>query len=106
MWLKNFFSMLTMQTSGTGKTTTIISILATLLMEKQQEKAKKKILVCAPSNAAIDELIGRLKDGIETATGIKLNPRIVRLGRPEVVTGSAKTLQSKASWIRVTAEGN
>lgn len=66
-------------------------------MEKQQEKAKKKILVCAPSNAAIDELIGRLKDGIETATGIKLNPRIVRLGRPEVVTGSAKnfTIESQ-----------
>lgn len=42
---------------------------------------KKRILVCAPSNAACDEIIRRLRQGIPDYNGKnKFIPRIVRLG--------------------------
>eukprot|EP01130_Rhizamoeba_saxonica_P011682 TRINITY_DN4862_c0_g2_i1.p1 TRINITY_DN4862_c0_g2~~TRINITY_DN4862_c0_g2_i1.p1 ORF type:complete len:771 (-),score=139.68 TRINITY_DN4862_c0_g2_i1:30-2297(-) len=44
---------------GTGKTTTITGIVSALLTEPH-----RKILICAPSNAAIDEIVIRLSKGI------------------------------------------
>lgn len=42
---------------------------------------KRKILVCAPSNAAIDEIILRiLGGGIFDSEGKRKTPKIVRLG--------------------------
>lgn len=55
---------------GTGKTTTIVEyILQTVALQKS------KVLACAPSNIAVDNIIERLH---------KLNPklRIVRIGHP------------------------
>lgn len=42
---------------GTGKTHTIKGIISMLSLTL---KSEKKILVCAPSNAAIDEIVTRL----------------------------------------------
>ena len=46
-----------MITAGTGKTHTIKGIISML---NYSLKNFKKILVCAPSNAAIDEIVTRL----------------------------------------------
>lgn len=40
-----------------------------------------RILVCAPSNAAVDELVSRLMNGFPSVTGETMHPSIVRLGR-------------------------
>jgi senataxin len=45
-----------------------------------QKAIARKALVCAPSNAAIDELAKRLKDGVWNSEGVKVLPRVVRLG--------------------------
>ncbi|ODV91135.1 hypothetical protein CANCADRAFT_12256, partial [Tortispora caseinolytica NRRL Y-17796] len=101
---------------GTGKTKTILSIVGSLLTaqskgksiaiagarkvssadEKTAQKSKKRILICAPSNAAVDELVVRLKNGLTSTAGQSISPRIVRLGRDEVVNSAVidVTLQS------------
>ena len=45
----------------------------------------KKLLVCAPSNAAVDELVMRFKEGIRTLGGEKKKLSIVRLGRSDAI---------------------
>lgn len=48
---------------GTGKTTTLMGLLAVeyeYLMNVCQAYEKRKILICAPSNAAIDHITKRL----------------------------------------------
>lgn len=78
---------------GTGKTKTIRALVASFLARRAGTSigAKKastgppmRMLLCAPSNAAIDELVGRIKDGVEV-DGKRIVPRLVRLGRDEAV---------------------
>ena len=45
----------------------------------------KKLLVCAPSNAAVDELVMRFKDGVKTLDGVTHDIKVVRLGRSEAI---------------------
>ena len=52
---------------GTGKTTTVVEII------RQSVKAGDKVLVCAPSNVAVDNLVERLA---------KVKVKVVRLGHP------------------------
>lgn len=52
---------------------------------------RHKILVCAPSNAAVDEIAKRLKDGIKTASGLA-KPKVVRIGTTESVNPSVQDL--------------
>jgi senataxin len=48
---------------------------------KPAEKAPvPKILVCAPSNAAIDEVTKRLKEGVWNSVGKRVTPQVVRVG--------------------------
>lgn len=65
---------------GTGKTKTIRALVTAFLARRRGER----LLLCAPSNAAIDELIARIKDGIDV-DGRRIQPRIVRLGRVDAV---------------------
>jgi hypothetical protein len=48
-----------------------------------------RILVCAPSNAAVDEIVSRLvgkrSEPLPTRQGIAASPRVVRLGKEEAV---------------------
>lgn len=67
---------------GTGKTTTIVEAIRATV------RAEKQVLVCAPSNAAIDLLVEKLSDqGVRT----------IRIGHPARVTEQtlSKTLDAK-----------
>ena len=56
---------------GTGKTTTLVSAI------KEVVKTEKQVLVCAPSNAAVDLLVEKLDE---------LGLEVLRLGHPARVT--------------------
>ena len=50
--------------------------------------ASKKLLVCAPSNAAVDELVMRFKQGIKTAEGNTQTLSVIRLGRSDAINAN------------------
>ncbi|OQE84219.1 hypothetical protein PENNAL_c0027G00900 [Penicillium nalgiovense] len=83
---------------GSGKTKTIIALVGSLLSDvlgKQVIKVNgapaarnalsKKLLLCAPSNAAVDELVMRLKDGVKTTHGRQEKVSVLRLGRSDAI---------------------
>jgi senataxin len=55
-----------------------------------QKAIKPKLLVCAPSNAAIDEVCKRLLNGVPSSKGKRLTPTIVRIGIEKSVNISVK----------------
>jgi len=64
---------------GTGKTHTILGLLSSILLWR--DEAKPRILVCAPSNAGIDELTVRvLKFGLISETGGRVNYNYLKIG--------------------------
>ncbi|GEQ71836.1 hypothetical protein JCM33374_g5522 [Metschnikowia sp. JCM 33374] len=95
---------------GTGKTKTILGIVGHFLSStavnpntiiapisntqssSDDSKPVSKVLICAPSNAAVDELVVRLKDGVVNDSGNKTVPKIVRLGRPDAMNASVRHL--------------
>lgn len=89
---------------GTGKTKTILGIvgynlsqdvpLGLIEVDGQQGKPQtsSKILVCAPSNAAVDELVVRLRDGVFNFKGERITPSVVRLGRSDAVNSAVRDL--------------
>lgn len=50
--------------------------------------AIKKLLVCAPSNAAVDELVMRFKQGIKTIEGNSQTLSVIRLGRSDAINAN------------------
>lgn len=88
---------------GTGKTSTILAILSALLSNEKgtirgplqtrrsidgeyYAVAPFRILVCAPSNAAVDEIQKRLMEkGLVMPDGIRACPRVVRVGAGSTV---------------------
>lgn len=82
---------------GTGKTKTILSLIVSLLDQRAnatpsdstQPYGTGKLLVCAPSNAAVDEIAKRLKEGVMTSNGIR-TPNVVRIGVADSVNASVK----------------
>lgn len=95
---------------GTGKTKTILGIVGHFLSSiaanpntiitpvlnsagmSDETKPVNKVLICAPSNAAVDELVVRLKDGVVNDHGENIVPKIVRLGRPDAMNSSVRHL--------------
>ncbi|SMN21961.1 similar to Saccharomyces cerevisiae YLR430W SEN1 Presumed helicase required for RNA polymerase II transcription termination and processing of RNAs [Maudiozyma saulgeensis] len=96
---------------GTGKTKTILGIVGYILSLRNalpsnvitvptgqanntmdQLLKKQKVLICAPSNAAVDEICIRLKDGVYDKNGNLIKPRVVRVGRSDVVNVAIKEL--------------
>lgn len=95
---------------GTGKTKTILGIIGYFLstrsslpsnvirtpgvdsstMTTDQLLKKQKVLICAPSNAAVDEIVLRLKDGVYNKEGTLFKPNIVRVGRSDAVNAAIK----------------
>ena len=69
-----------------------------------EKPAKAKLLVCAPSNAAIDEVCKRLVDGVPSSSGGRLRPSVVRIGIDSSVNMAVKDI-SMDSLVeaRVTA---
>lgn len=93
---------------GTGKTKTILGIVGYFLSQHIDEKIieipsdKKdstpvpknipKVLICAPSNAAVDELCIRIRNGVKNDKGKQLTPRVVRLGRSDAANAAVRDL--------------
>lgn len=93
---------------GTGKTKTIVAMVGSLLtghignkpsaavpvvrpgMPANQQPPMKKLLVCAPSNAAVDELVLRLKQGVKTMSGAHHKINVLRLGRSEAINAQVR----------------
>lgn len=94
---------------GTGKTKTIIAMVGALLSEQLSSQKSgtpvvpirppntpatqmrpKKLLVCAPSNAAVDELVLRLKAGVKSINGKHSNINVLRLGRSDAINASVR----------------
>lgn len=93
---------------GSGKTKTICALVGAMLtgfVRKQNDgprlntasgrapappPAAKKILVCAPSNAAVDELVMRLKLGVTMLNGSSENISVVRLGKSDRINANVK----------------
>ncbi|KAK7536470.1 SEN1 N terminal-domain-containing protein [Phyllosticta citribraziliensis] len=98
---------------GSGKTKTIVAIVGALLTDslksvnatvinkpmpsginpmqaRNSQPAPKKLLVCAPSNAAVDELVMRFKEGVKTTGGQSKKISVVRLGRSDAMNANVK----------------
>ncbi|KAL1605443.1 DEAD-box type RNA helicase [Paraconiothyrium brasiliense] len=89
---------------GSGKTKTITAIVGTILTDSLKKGARaapmpgqslndsaaKKLLVCAPSNAAVDELVMRFKAGVKTSDGVEHKINIVRLGRSDAMNENVR----------------
>lgn len=64
---------------------------------KLVEKAPvPKVLVCAPSNAAIDEVAKRLKEGVWNSAGKRIVPQVVRVGADASVNIAVKDISLDA----------
>ncbi|SSD59153.1 related to Helicase SEN1 [Saccharomycodes ludwigii] len=90
---------------GTGKTKTILGIVGYFLIIANKVpsntivqpsdgvvKGKKKVLICAPSNAAVDELVIRLRQGVFNERGELTTHNLVRVGRSDAVNTQVKDL--------------
>jgi hypothetical protein len=75
---KNGFSLI-QGPPGTGKTSTILAIISSL--RSVSDQYKHRILACAPSNAAVDELERRLRQGIYNSCGDIVHLNVVRFGK-------------------------
>jgi superfamily I DNA and/or RNA helicase len=90
---------------GTGKTKTIVGIIDSILKTLENESVEKaKILVCAPSNCAVDEIINRVlaADLIFTSKE-NLKGMISRVASPEydgIPSMKPYTLREKARLVR------
>ena len=94
---------------GSGKTSTIVAIVGALLSGSFGDRgvriarpqlnngnaqrngngsAAKKLLVCAPSNAAVDELVMRFKEGVKTVDGAPQKLSVIRLGRSDAINAN------------------
>lgn len=92
---------------GTGKTKTILGVVGYSLSQQMAKNAitvpnetgtvpaapqSAKILICAPSNAAVDELVVRLRDGVRNYKGEIMPLKVIRLGRSDAVNAAVRDL--------------
>ncbi|KAL0106520.1 hypothetical protein PUN28_016311 [Cardiocondyla obscurior] len=75
---------------GTGKTKVIVNLVTQILYGERENKTSLKILICAPSNAAVDEIVLRLLDIRSTLKQKRFN--MVRIGRLETMHLSVKNI--------------
>ncbi|PNS14781.1 hypothetical protein CAC42_2010 [Sphaceloma murrayae] len=109
---------------GSGKTKTIVAIVGALLSDtlstsigttainrpgqNSSTSTSKKLLVCAPSNAAVDELVMRFKDGVKTTRGADKKINVLRLGRGDAVNSAVQdvTLEELVNKKMGTTNGD
>ncbi|KAK6586463.1 hypothetical protein PZA11_001520 [Diplocarpon coronariae] len=110
---------------GSGKTKTIVAMIGSLLTQTLQQQAqqqaqqkpaapgqpaastapKKKLLICAPSNAAVDELVVRLKEGVLPLNGPRQNINVIRIGRSDAINAAVKDVMLD-ELVQRKLEGN
>ena len=66
---------------------------------------KKKLLICAPSNAAVDELVVRLKEGVLPLNGQPQKINVIRIGRSDAINASVKDVMLD-ELVRMKLEGD
>ncbi|CAO1613045.1 unnamed protein product [Parajaminaea phylloscopi] len=89
---------------GTGKTKTICALVAHFVATRKTpqnigtggravaQAIPKKLLMCAPSNAAIDEVARRAKMGMKGPDGKDIKVNVVRLGRDDAMNVAVKDI--------------
>ncbi|KAF7532647.1 hypothetical protein G7054_g7758 [Neopestalotiopsis clavispora] len=106
---------------GTGKTKTIVAMVGALMtgnisnntgtviqkpgQSGNGQATSKKLLVCAPSNAAVDELVLRLKQGVKSMTGTFSKINVLRLGRSDAINTAVKDV-TLDELVRLRLEGD
>ncbi|EAR87968.2 AAA domain protein (macronuclear) [Tetrahymena thermophila SB210] len=73
---------------GTGKTHTLLGLLAGLYhyIKKNQDHTKPKIMICAPSNTAVDEIVSRIiEHDLIAPGGQKVKVNVIRIGAIDYV---------------------
>ena len=90
---------------GSGKTKTIVATAGALLSESLHQgnqlsrpdvamssasSTSRKLLVCAPSNAAVDELVMRFKEGVRSVQGKDQKISVLRLGRSDNINAKVQ----------------
>ncbi|XP_043283198.1 probable helicase senataxin [Venturia canescens] len=83
---------------GTGKSKVIVNLVTEILYGEGRYSNNKKmrILVCAPSNAAIDEIALRLLDVRKTIPGPENRFKMVRIGKLERMHPTVKSISLQA----------
>ncbi|KAI1212701.1 SEN1 N terminal-domain-containing protein [Annulohypoxylon truncatum] len=107
---------------GTGKTKTIVAMVGALLTgnfstntgtaikrptgpgSTASKGLSKKLLVCAPSNAAVDELVLRLKNGVKSTTGSFHKVNVLRLGRTDAINAAVRDV-TLDEMVKARVEG-
>ncbi|KIK69521.1 hypothetical protein GYMLUDRAFT_33895 [Collybiopsis luxurians FD-317 M1] len=74
---------------GTGKTSTICALISASQPQVSKNVEKRKVLLCAPSNAAIDEIVYRLKEKYRSL-------KVVRTGADRAISLSVKDVSLDA----------
>lgn len=85
---------------GTGKTKTILGLVGAFISNRGRRahhtgsgsQHGEKLLLCAPSNAAVDEVAKRLKEGVYDSEGKKFTPKVVRIGADTSVNVSVNDI--------------
>lgn len=82
---------------GTGKTKTIESLLSLLFIRSATGVLSRpngsKVLICAPSNAAIDEIVRRIRYGlVDRISGNRLPIKVLRVGSLDMIADDIKDL--------------
>ena len=72
---------------------------------QQDLPVQKKLLICAPSNAAVDELVTRLKQGVKTLKGEFHKINVIRLGRSDAINSNVKDV-TLDELVRAKMEGD
>jgi hypothetical protein len=70
-----------------------------------EKQVQKKLLICAPSNAAVDELVTRLKLGVKTLKGEFHKIQVIRLGRSDAIDANVKDV-TLDELVRAKMEGD
>ncbi|KAL4476260.1 hypothetical protein ABPG74_009993 [Tetrahymena malaccensis] len=73
---------------GTGKTHTLLGLLAGLYhyIKRNPEHTKPKIMICAPSNTAVDEIVSRIIEyDLIAPGGQKVKVNVIRIGAIDYV---------------------
>ncbi|KAH9888708.1 SEN1 N terminal-domain-containing protein [Xylariomycetidae sp. FL2044] len=107
---------------GTGKTKTIVAMVGALMtgtfssnggtaikrpdgLGPSSKGTSKKLLVCAPSNAAVDELVLRLKAGVKSMNGSFHKINVLRLGRSEAINAAVRDV-TLDELVKARVEGD
>jgi senataxin len=66
---------------GTGKTSTLMGLVSAQYEYLKKTGDNRKIMICAPSNAAVDHIVKRLfTEGLFNGEGDIIYPNVLRVG--------------------------